>query len=270
MDIAELRRAAEQVMHQPELFSIVCRLAMVQMQKRGEPQPLLYTACQELREGKSFPCNRRVDSSGFCASCNRAGKAAPRFNLRCRFSDRGDSVWITTFHEAAQQVIGMSSEEAQAVEAGAGGREELEGAVMAAYFTQPLQVTVRAKLDSYNGETRTNITCVDARPVSFRERGRAMLGEPLVPLGVRALHRHRRDLRGGKQLLAQHRRGCFCSLCRGGNAAWGSRMGGHGSVPMIRRSAPVAAPGGRRRRLPAGSGPVAFGVHSVGVTRAGR
>merc|ERR1719210_968310 len=177
MDIAELRRAAEQVMHQPELFSIVCRLAMVQMQKRGEPQPLFYTACQELKEGTSFPCNRRVDSSGFCASCNRAGRAAPRFNLRCRFSDAGDNAWITTFHEAAQQVVGLTSEEAQGLEQGEAGREALEGAIMSKYFNQPLQVTLRAKLDTYNGEMRTNVTCVDARPVSCRERGRALLKE---------------------------------------------------------------------------------------------
>eukprot|EP00420_Gonyaulax_spinifera_P033366 CAMPEP_0197877562 /NCGR_PEP_ID=MMETSP1439-20131203/6215_1 /TAXON_ID=66791 /ORGANISM="Gonyaulax spinifera, Strain CCMP409" /LENGTH=502 /DNA_ID=CAMNT_0043496919 /DNA_START=60 /DNA_END=1566 /DNA_ORIENTATION=+ len=177
MDLTGLRQASEQVRDQPELFSIVCRLALVQMQKRGEPQPLIYSACQELKDGKPMPCNRRVDSGGFCASCNRAGKAAPRFNLRCRFSDHGDNAWITTFHEAAQQVLSISAEEAQSMEQGEGGREELEGAIMGRYFTRPLQVTLRAKLDSYNGETRTNVTCIDARPVSCGERGRAMLRE---------------------------------------------------------------------------------------------
>merc|ERR1719210_1468710 len=121
LDLTELRRQSEQVLHQPETYSVFCRLALVQMQKKGEPQPLCYMACQELREGKALPCNRRVDSSGFCSSCNRAGKAAPRFNLRCRFSDAGDNAWITTFHEAAQQVVGLSSEEAQDLEQGEGG-----------------------------------------------------------------------------------------------------------------------------------------------------
>jgi len=177
LDLSELRRASEQVLHQPETYSVFCRLALVQMQKRGEPQPLYYMACQELRDGKSLPCNRRVDSSGFCAACNRAGKAAPRFNLRCRFSDAGDNAWITTFHEAAQEVVGLTSEQAQGIEQSEAGREALEGAIMSKYFHRPLQVTLRAKLDTYNGEMRSNVTCVDARPVSYGERGRALLKE---------------------------------------------------------------------------------------------
>mmetsp|Transcript_26812 Transcript_26812/g.80773 ORF Transcript_26812/g.80773 Transcript_26812/m.80773 type:complete len:458 (+) Transcript_26812:66-1439(+) len=177
MDLTELRRASEQVLHQPELFSVVCRLALVQFSKKGETQPLYYEACQELREGKSLPCNRRVDSSGFCPSCNRAGKSAPRLNLRCRFADCGDVAWLTTFHEAAQQAIGMTAEQARALESGEGGREALEAAVAAQYFHRPLQLTLRAKLDSYNGEARTNVSCIDARPVPRGERGRAMLRE---------------------------------------------------------------------------------------------
>jgi replication factor A1 len=177
LDLTGLRRASEQVLDQPQIFSAVCRLALVQMQKRGEPQPLMYTACQELRDGKSMPCNRRVDSSGFCGACNRAGKAAPRYNLRCRFSDAGDNAWITTFHEAAQQLVGITAEEAQALEQGDGGREALEGVIMSKYFSRPLQVTFRAKLDSYNGETRTSVSCLDAHPVSCGEGGRAMLKE---------------------------------------------------------------------------------------------
>jgi len=177
VDLTALRQACDHSLHQPEVFSSVCRLALVQMQKKGEPQPLCYTACQELRDGRTMPCNRRVDSSGFCGACNRAGKAAPRFSLRCRFSDAGDNAWITTFHEAAQQLVGITSEEAQGLEHGEGGREALEGVIMSKYFSRPLQVTFRTKLDSYNGETRTSVTCIDVRPVSCGERGRAMLKE---------------------------------------------------------------------------------------------
>uniref|UniRef100_A0A7S4RPR6 Replication protein A subunit n=1 Tax=Alexandrium monilatum TaxID=311494 RepID=A0A7S4RPR6_9DINO len=176
-DLAALRQLSEQVLDQPELCSVVCRLALVQLQKRGEAQPLYYTACQEMKEGKTMPCNRRVDSAGFCASCNRAGKAAPRFNLRCRFADFADNAWLTTFHEAAQLVAGMTAEQAQGIEQGPGGREALDAAIAGKYFNQPLQLTVRAKLDTYNGEARTNVTCIDARPVQRGEHGRAMLQE---------------------------------------------------------------------------------------------
>eukprot|EP00413_Alexandrium_margalefii_P017063 CAMPEP_0204531998 /NCGR_PEP_ID=MMETSP0661-20131031/11482_1 /ASSEMBLY_ACC=CAM_ASM_000606 /TAXON_ID=109239 /ORGANISM="Alexandrium margalefi, Strain AMGDE01CS-322" /LENGTH=461 /DNA_ID=CAMNT_0051538197 /DNA_START=54 /DNA_END=1439 /DNA_ORIENTATION=+ len=176
-DLAGLRQLSEQVVDQPELCSVVCRLALVQLQKKGEVQPLCYTACQELKEGRSLPCNRRVDSSGFCASCNRAGKATPRFNLRCRFADFGDNAWLTTFHEAAEQVVGMTAQQAQSIEQGEGGREALDAAIAGTYFSRPLQLTVRAKLDTYNGEARTNVTCIDARPVPRGEHGRAMLRE---------------------------------------------------------------------------------------------
>merc|ERR1711879_313095 len=140
--------------------------------KQGEIQPLFYIACQEAIEGRTLPCQRRVDSTGFCASCNRAGKAAPRLNIRCRFMDFADSAWITTFHEAAQQVLDLKAEEVQNMEGGEGGRELLESAMSTKYFNQPLQVTLRAKMDTYQGEPRQNITCVDARPVDRGERGR--------------------------------------------------------------------------------------------------
>merc|ERR1712083_580939 len=82
---------------------------------------------------------------------------------------------ITTFHEGAQQVLGMKAEEVQELETGIAGREALEAAIGNAYFSQPLQVTLRAKLDSYNGEVKSNVTCIDARPVSRAEHGRALL-----------------------------------------------------------------------------------------------
>merc|ERR1712217_973393 len=134
MNLAEMRHAAEGASEQPEHYTITCRLATVQTRKQGETQPLYYMACQEAKEGTTLPCNRRVDSSGFCASCNRAGKVASRLNIRCRFSDFEDSAWITTFHEAAQDILGLKSEEAQAIENGSGGREALEAAITNKYF----------------------------------------------------------------------------------------------------------------------------------------
>merc|ERR1712113_372954 len=149
MDLAQMRRATSQLGDKTEYYSIPCRLAIVQTKKQGEIQPLFYIACQEAIEGRTLPCQRRVDSSGFCAACNRAGKAAPRLNIRVRVSDHEDSAWLTTFHEAAQQVLGVTAEEVQAMETN--DREELEALLATKYFNQPLQVTLRAKLDSYQG-----------------------------------------------------------------------------------------------------------------------
>jgi len=183
LDLAELRGISEQVIQTPEMYNIVCRLALVQLQKRGEPQPLTYTACQELKEGRGLPCNRRVDGSGFCPSCNRMGKSAARFTLRCRFADARDNAWLTTFHEAAEQVVGMKAEQALSIEQNEGGREALEGAINAKFFDQPLQLTVRAKWETYNGEARTNVSCIAARPVAHSQHGREMLKEVLERVG---------------------------------------------------------------------------------------
>lgn len=180
VSLAGLRAAAEQVLEKPVFFTCVGRLALVQMRKQGEAQPLQYLACQEPREGSGYPCNRRLDVNGFCATCNRSGKAASRLNLRCRFLDYSDSTWLTTFHEGAQNVLSMKADEVRALEAaarerGESGREELEEAIRKNYFRRPLQLTVRAKLDTYLGEMRTGMSCIDARPVALREHGREML-----------------------------------------------------------------------------------------------
>ncbi|CAE8627364.1 unnamed protein product [Polarella glacialis] len=162
--LSDIRVASEQATFSEEVFSVVCRLAIVQTKKQGEEQPLYYMACMELKDGNKLPCNRRVDSSGFCA-------VAPRFNLRCKFSDCEDSTWLTTFHEAAKGALSMEAFELKDLEQ---NREAMEAAIRHSYFQQPW---IRAKPDHYNGESRTNVACVDARPVLLREHGRFLLKE---------------------------------------------------------------------------------------------
>ena len=69
-----------------------------------------------------------------------------------------------------------------------------------------MQLTVRAKLDSYNGEVRTNVVCIDARPVSLGERGRvevamrdALLNAEGGMQGALAHRMHHRYLRRAKR-----------------------------------------------------------------------
>jgi replication factor A1 len=180
--LSGLRLASERVGFQPEFYSVVSRLSLVQLRKQGEVQPLSYMACQEPKEGRGLPCNRRVDEQGFCAPCNRVGKVAPRLNLRVRLVDFEDQAWLTCFHEGATKILGMSGEEVRAMEQsaaekGEGGREELETAIRKRYFEQPMNVIIRAKLDTYNGETRPNTSIIEARPVSRPDHGRHMLKE---------------------------------------------------------------------------------------------
>merc|ERR1712146_394278 len=121
---------------------------------------------------------RRVDEAGYCSSCAcNSAKTNLRMTLRCRFSDFRDSVWLTTFHEAAEQVIAMKVEDVDAIDTKENGRDQLEAQVKQNYFAEPLQVTVRANLQTYNGEPRVNMSYVDARVVNRREHGRVLLKE---------------------------------------------------------------------------------------------
>lgn len=175
--IETMRRKAEHVIEQTH-FKIYARLAIVQLQKQGEVQRLQYLACAELRDGSygKLPCNRRVDGSGFCVSCNMAGKTASRLNLRCHFADTTNAAWLTTFHEPAEQVLGMQADAVAEIDVGS-EREKLESLLKQRYFIEPMEITVRSKLDSYMGEPRPNSTCVGAVPVNRKVHGRKMLSE---------------------------------------------------------------------------------------------
>lgn len=173
VSVSEMRRNAEMVSDKPELFTVPVRLVAVQTSKQGEKLPLHYNACAEPRQGSSFGlCNKKVDAQGYCASCQRTGRTEVRLAVRGRFSDFGDSAWMTTFHEAAVEVLGMSGEKVAELE-----REQLEAALRQQYFLEPMEVTVRAKLDAYNGEFRTNTCVISAKPVDRRANGRKMLSE---------------------------------------------------------------------------------------------
>jgi len=178
--VSEMRRKSEQVGEQAEFYGVTARLSTVQTRKQGEQVPLHYSACAIEKEGQygKLACNRRVDASGFCAACNMAGKTAIRLNTRCRFADFADGCWLTTFDEAAQVVLSLSSEKVAEIDGvECAGREQLEMALKQNYFLDPLQLKVRAKLDMYMGEPRPNVSCVGAAPVNRRKHGRKLLSE---------------------------------------------------------------------------------------------
>jgi len=180
-DLASLRREATAVTT-PELYTISgCRLAFVNTKKQGDPQPVTYKACQEMRQPENRLCNKKLEPSGVCPACNRPGKAAARFNLRCQFYDLTDGLWLTTFHEGAEKLVGMQAEKVHAMEQTEDGRRELEDTLSKLYFERPLKITVRAKMDNFsnNGQanSRSNMSCVDVMALPLGVHGRIMLDE---------------------------------------------------------------------------------------------
>uniref|UniRef100_A0A7S4V9D6 Replication protein A subunit n=1 Tax=Alexandrium monilatum TaxID=311494 RepID=A0A7S4V9D6_9DINO len=160
-----------------QVFIVFCRLHSVQMMRQGEPMPLYYKACQESKGNGTWFCNRRVDEAGFCAGCNRTVKHELKLNIRCHYSDYLDSNWIGTFHDPATQILGFDAEEASEYESGKGGRELLETKIKEQYYSQPLQLMVRAKMEMFNDQPRINVGVFDAVAVDLGSRGRDLLEE---------------------------------------------------------------------------------------------
>lgn len=183
LTLAEVKDMAGQFSESTETFNVSARLSLVQTQRQGERQPLSYMACSVPREGSSLRCNKRVDDSGRCPACGSLGKGEARLNIRCQFTDSTDSIWMTTFHEGAAAVLGMSADDVRALEQ---APEELDEKLRNLYYSTPLQLTVRAKGEVYNGEARTAISCIQARGLDCAEHSERLLNEIRQMLGVPA------------------------------------------------------------------------------------
>merc|ERR1711982_108961 len=186
--LAEVRRIAESMPENPEIYKITARLSLVQTQKQGQRQPLSYLACSAPREGTQLLCNKRVSDSGTCPVCGSVGKGVARLNTRCKFVDYSDAAWMTTFHEGAESLLAMTGEAVHALEQlTAGDGTEVDETLKQRYYLGvPHQLTVRAKTESYQGEARCQISCIGARPIQLAEHGKQLLSEIHQMLGASA------------------------------------------------------------------------------------
>jgi len=178
--LAELREARNGFLssgNKLQIYTIFCRLHSIQTRRQGMPIPLYYRACQEVREGSDFVCNKRVDENSFCPACNRTVKSVTKLQVRAHFSDLTDSQWVGTFHDPIQEILGIDGEEISSIEMGGGGRDALDAFLQERCYEQPLQIMVRMKTESVNGELKVAQACYDAVPVDRGDRAREMLQE---------------------------------------------------------------------------------------------
>merc|ERR1719329_202477 len=118
------------------------------------------------REKSTLLCNRRVNDDGVCPACGSVGKGVARLNIRAQFVDYTSSAWMTTFNEGAQQVLGMQAEEVLALERQRVPDDDVKSSKLTEalkqryYNVMPMQITIRAKTDEYQGERRAAISCV--------------------------------------------------------------------------------------------------------------
>jgi len=186
--LSEVRRIAEILPENPEIYRVTGRLSMVQTQKQGQRQPLSYLACSAPREGTQLLCNKRVDEGGTCPVCGSVGKGVARLNIRCKFVDYTDSAWMTTFDDGAQILLDMSGTAVNELEKRTiGDNAELDEVLKQRYYLGvPHQLTIRAKTDSYRGDTRCNVSCIGAKPLQLAEHGKQLLAEIHQMLGTSA------------------------------------------------------------------------------------
>ena len=57
------------------------------------------------------------------------------------------------------------------------GREKLERKIRKCFLEQPVGMTVRVKVENYNGELQPSITVNEAHPLSLKEHGDVLVEE---------------------------------------------------------------------------------------------
>lgn len=122
----------------------------------------IYRACPS--EG----CKKRLSETSpnqfTCEKCNKQYSTFEyRLMLSLNVADHTGNQWLTAFHEQAEQILARSATELGAMKEN-GQERELED-IFAAVLFKTFLFRVRAKMDSYNGETRNRCTISSVQPV---------------------------------------------------------------------------------------------------------
>jgi len=180
MSLNEVRDATELCGAKNEYYNTVVRLSQVQLRRQGEKKEIYYLACAEPKQN-GLKCNRKVSDDGHCPVCDKSVETAVRLMPRCQFSDSSDSLWMTTFDQGAQAVLGFSGETIRTTDRAG---DKLESMLQPSLNKLPFKLTLRANRQEYQGESRARVDCIDAKPVSFAEHGRSLLKEIMDSIAV--------------------------------------------------------------------------------------
>ncbi|XP_051963145.1 replication protein A 70 kDa DNA-binding subunit isoform X2 [Xyrauchen texanus] len=131
----------------------------------------LYQACP------SKDCNKKVvDQQNGMYRCEKCDKEFPDFKYRLMLSaniaDFGDNQWVTCFQDSAESILGQNS-------AYLGQLKDSNEAAFDEVFQHANFNTFlfrnRAKLETYNDESRIKVTVVEAKPVDHREYSKRLI-----------------------------------------------------------------------------------------------
>jgi replication factor A1 len=180
MSLNEVRSAVDLCGAKPEYYNTIVRLQAVQLRKQGEKKEIYYMACKTPKPN-GLACNRKVDDRAYCAACDKTVETTIRLMPRCQFGDSTDSLWMTTFDQGAQAVLGLTGDEIRTADHSG---DKLESMLQPNMNKFPFKLSLRARREEYQGESRSRVDCVDAKPVSWAEHGHSMLKEVMEAITV--------------------------------------------------------------------------------------
>jgi len=134
----------------------------------------LYMACP------TAECNKKVidQSNGDyrCEKCNKDYKDYKwRLMLQASVVDSTGEMWITCFQDTAEVVLGRKSDELGRLKQMDDQREFDE--LFAECMYKTVVMKVRAKMETFNDETRLKTICVQATPVNYKEYSQRLITE---------------------------------------------------------------------------------------------
>jgi len=176
LTLSETRMKTEDIGSQPEYWDTIARLSYVTTKNRdGEAVPIMYNGCQEQREqnGRMIACNKKMDR-GSCPLHGPSEKTAWRWMPRAQFQDATDTLWLACFETEFTQVIGKTANMVHDLQEQG---HKIEKLLRQSYFSGLFRFRVQAKLEEYQGENKPKVRIVQAKPISFAERGRQCLDQ---------------------------------------------------------------------------------------------
>ncbi|CAH8623802.1 unnamed protein product [Dicrocoelium dendriticum] len=145
-----------------------CKATVVYLKKEN----FMYQACPT--EG----CNKKVMDLGHgMYRCEKCARETPNFKWRLlltiKTADMTGDLWVTCFQDAAEQLLGHSSESLGAMK-DSQDEGELERVFLNAVFNSWV-FRLRAKVDRYNDEERLRVVIAEAKPLDHVDYARRLL-----------------------------------------------------------------------------------------------
>ncbi|CCF49608.1 hypothetical protein NDA11_004405 [Ustilago hordei] len=159
--IAQVKDENLGMTEKPDYFNIRATVVYIKQEN------LYYTACP------SDGCNKKVtldhENNWRCEKCDRSYEAPEyRYILSTNVADATGQIWLSGFNEDATKLIGMSAGELHQL------RENSESEYSAALHRAANRMYLfncRAKMDTFNDQTRVRYTISRSAPVDFAKAG---------------------------------------------------------------------------------------------------